>query len=1297
MADELAPKVNPQVASESPLAPVTPAPSALQGLAVVGGQALSAADSFFTASRTSTGAASRAAELKAATRANMAKDFEKAQQMGPGPKKRQFERRMVLNYAQQGVDTDEIANMAKTFGHEELANILVSPQERAMSKVLNDDQYNLNLIAGIRLGLSKEAASARAYRLYDLANNKGANTKSTFDSNNLERLSGTMTMFQHVVRNKDVALTPDLIAQSAQELLLFEAERKADAARLGIPYDETATAKTVAGLLESLQREDAAEVFQEAFESKFMATLTEFAAKEELSQADYLALTNAVAGAKKGALSGDNDLAMSLLVRATASMSNNAGVNSALAEILQTKITGMKDFKVISSFDELHEFNKGFGEDSTEKADGPRVQDDQRKRLDDKTLGAVRNQETFSLESHARNRRSIPTMDEDASVAIIENLFQYVASAKETKARKGAPVQLKDSTIDMLSYRQGGEGPTNLEILLTRAFEAGTPSMVFDYDGLHTMVKDNLGVHESTLRSKYGINSTKFKGPQAFYVTVDEAGNSQYHLDPTALDQRLAELIDLRDNPKGAHADKKPKATLRPMSAGHSIDREIASLERAKGILEEAAGGAETVDPRKVIEVFDKMNAMDVRDFLIEGDGPLSSLLAVQGTDVWDTGFRELYGKISKLQEFNGEVERLGRRFAFIEGPMGSDPVMGDAQDRPANEAAPVTPVEVDTTSEFSTRLGKISENMSEAGKNILSNLKKASEVKDNPLSRTPEEIRLRTIRDQIKADEGFMSEAGIPTDGDKLTVGYGFTTGVEEGQKMSRAEANERLDMEIAQRLTEIEGAIPTFKDMPDEAQAALFSSWYRGSLVGSPETLKLINEGKFNEAADEFLNNNEYRNAEARGRPGIRGRMEKTAEAIRSLAPEEAPAKGANDYFERLSSRTSLKAKDLTPSEKSTMANPSRPKPEEMSAVVEQRYVTTTNFLMEDVEGYTDLPQAIQDSVVQMGVSLGYERLKSELPDVISSLQEAARSTKGSVEQASALAKAQFSMLYNVAEDGSVKATAWVKENAKEARRLVNEMGEGIKSLASEGSEQAGNIISSVVDTIIPSEGSGAPSRIGVGEEPSANVVAELAKNPADAAMKYYGLSEGTNGGAEAIKAMFEGAVGSWNPGNKSVAEFATSSAWCAAFITQVLKDSGVDTKALMGGDKFDQIRSKSYRNVGTGVSLKRAKPGDLMVKRHSEDDKKQYDLGWGHVGIVTKVDGDEVYYIGGNTGDMVQISSYNAAEEDVNIRRIKGASDIEPENLPSFGQVTRLKASATLSKVGNKLTSLWEDIFN
>ena len=61
------------------------------------------------------------------------------------------------------------------------------------------------------------------------------------------------------------------------------------------------------------------------------------------------------------------------------------------------------------------------------------------------------------------------------------------------------------------------------------------------------------------------------------------------------------------------------------------------------------------------------------------------------------------------------------------------------------------------------------------------------------------------------------------------------------------------------------------------------LISATYRGSWGQSPTARKLLSEGKFEEAATEFLNNDEYRNAVKLNRAGIRPRMEAVAKAIR------------------------------------------------------------------------------------------------------------------------------------------------------------------------------------------------------------------------------------------------------------------------------------------------------------------------------------------------------------------------------------------------------------------------------
>ena len=69
-----------------------------------------------------------------------------------------------------------------------------------------------------------------------------------------------------------------------------------------------------------------------------------------------------------------------------------------------------------------------------------------------------------------------------------------------------------------------------------------------------------------------------------------------------------------------------------------------------------------------------------------------------------------------------------------------------------------------------------------------------------------------------------------------------------------------------------------------------AILDGFFRGDMSGSPKALELIRAGKLTEAADEYLNNNEYRESVAlnkRGKKhGVAGRMERNAAALRAAA---------------------------------------------------------------------------------------------------------------------------------------------------------------------------------------------------------------------------------------------------------------------------------------------------------------------------------------------------------------------------------------------------------------------------
>jgi GH24 family phage-related lysozyme (muramidase) len=129
-----------------------------------------------------------------------------------------------------------------------------------------------------------------------------------------------------------------------------------------------------------------------------------------------------------------------------------------------------------------------------------------------------------------------------------------------------------------------------------------------------------------------------------------------------------------------------------------------------------------------------------------------------------------------------------------------------------------------------------------------------------------------------------FFPEAKKATEDEKeLTIGYGhYGEDVKPGQTITREEADVLLDKDIQKRMPAIMKAIPKFNNLSENLRKNIVSSWYRGSLSGSPKTIELINQGKFKEAAKEFLDNDEYRNAEKRNRSGIKSRMKATSKAL-------------------------------------------------------------------------------------------------------------------------------------------------------------------------------------------------------------------------------------------------------------------------------------------------------------------------------------------------------------------------------------------------------------------------------
>ena len=149
-----------------------------------------------------------------------------------------------------------------------------------------------------------------------------------------------------------------------------------------------------------------------------------------------------------------------------------------------------------------------------------------------------------------------------------------------------------------------------------------------------------------------------------------------------------------------------------------------------------------------------------------------------------------------------------------------------------------------------------------------------------------PESIEM--YKETIRKEEGLRLEKYKPVKTEEhFTIGYGhYGPDVDGMGKITKQQAEDLLDKDVTQRVSEINNLIPDFNSFPDSARDAIFSEYYRGSIAQSPKTVKLINEGKYAEAAREFLNNEEYKNANDLGKPGIRPRMERVADELKKMA---------------------------------------------------------------------------------------------------------------------------------------------------------------------------------------------------------------------------------------------------------------------------------------------------------------------------------------------------------------------------------------------------------------------------
>lgn len=877
MANELAPKVNQQVAFEQPIAPVSEQStgSALTGLAA---GLFNAAGSYLKAKDGT--AASRKEERDTKARASLAQTFDKASQIDDPRARSRFLRTSSGNFLSAGGDPTMLGEVATAYGFDDVASVVVSPEQQLQDKMVNDPVFNLQYSYYSSQGLGHDQAFARASQKYEVREFGGDLTRENFDLRMTDGFSSTYQILQQVHGRPDVAFDNNMVQQLDASRREFATKAEQEAIRLGIDWTKTQAFAQNQMAESMLAAGDVDQRLRELYSPGSLVSVARKVNAEDPSKMsdEQLALFTAYMSDKNvsGIVGKDLDMGFARLV-------SSGALDDGVMEVLKQRLNSLRDMTIIDSPDA---YNKWSNKELL-AADGASPLATSREGMSEKALATdvrISDQVDKNFTIH---KRAVAALDNDTAADVIESTAKGFESMHALKIKTGRAGVVTDRMLDNYMYREGGEGTaTNIEQLFVKSFKAGTPEYVFDINKWVGVVNDNIRIESDDLQATYGKASTKYKTPQLFYIGQGELGAVSYNFDRgvvqdqiDATEKEVAKLIEQTGNP----------------TAGQELSKKVLALQ---GIITELDG---VVGAGGTSATAEQLKALTPRirryNQMLGQDNPLVSLMEAQGS-AQGAGFLEQVARIDKLQAFNTELFRMGNRFSLVtNGPEEEGGIAVVDQGRGSvlepNAVQPVVDVEVaEDKSDLRMRLDEAARIKPNAPDGI---------VEDTVFSRLNDEIleavNFEGIKNLIKKEEGFSEEAIIPVKGDVPTIGYGFTEGVKMGDKISPEEAEKRLDDEVSKRLVQIADRIPAYTSFPEEVQNAMFSSWYRGSLSGSPKTLSLINEGKFREAADEFLDNDEYRNANELGRPGIRKRMKNTSDLIRSMAKPVIKIESSDD----------------------------------------------------------------------------------------------------------------------------------------------------------------------------------------------------------------------------------------------------------------------------------------------------------------------------------------------------------------------------------------------------------------
>jgi len=161
----------------------------------------------------------------------------------------------------------------------------------------------------------------------------------------------------------------------------------------------------------------------------------------------------------------------------------------------------------------------------------------------------------------------------------------------------------------------------------------------------------------------------------------------------------------------------------------------------------------------------------------------------------------------------------------------------------------------------------------------------------EKPVGTTPSGYDMDAFYATLKDYEGAEDHVYLD-DRENPTIGIGHLItpedGFDENTRLDDPQIKSLFEKDVQHHIARAVRLVPSFSKLPVYLQKEILASVYRGGISGSPKTLRLINAGRWREAAVEFLKNNEYLGRLEAGGDGVTKRMKNLRDAMLRYAKE-------------------------------------------------------------------------------------------------------------------------------------------------------------------------------------------------------------------------------------------------------------------------------------------------------------------------------------------------------------------------------------------------------------------------